>query len=152
MNSSPAEGTLFTFDDGTLEGWTTIDADGDGYTWKIGQSPSINTHGDDQYCVYSESYSSTAGALTPDNYLVSPKMKLDGKISFYACAQDREWPAEHFGVAVSTAGNTDAADFQMVQDWTMTAAREYQPTNARGTFRGPKKAPGNWYLYTVDPV
>ena len=146
----PAVGELFSFDDGKLGYWTTIDADGDGYTWTIGQSPQINTHGDDQYCVYSESYSSTAGALTPDNYLVSPKMKLDGKISFYACAQDREWPAEHFGVAVSTAGNTDAADFQMVQDWTMTAAREYQPTNARGTFRGPKKAPGNWYLYTVD--
>ena len=145
----PSEGYLFSFEDGTLGDWTTIDADGDGYTWIIGAAPSINTHDGGSYSVYSESYHNTA--LTPDNFLVSPKIKLDGKISFYACAQDGAWPAEHFAVAVSTAGNTDAADFTNVQEWTMTAAPSVdQPANSRGMFRSPKKAPGNWYLYTVD--
>ena len=145
----PGEGYLFSFEDGTLGDWTTIDADGDGYTWIIGAAPSINTHDDGSYSVYSQSYASNA--LTPDNYLVSPKIKLDGKISFYACAQDGDWPEEHFAVAVSTAGNTDAADFTNVQEWTMTAAPSVdQPANSRGMFRSPKKTPGNWYLYTVD--
>ena len=26
----------FDFDDSTMQGWTTIDADGDGYTWVLG--------------------------------------------------------------------------------------------------------------------
>ena len=142
---------LYTFEDGTLQGWTTIDADGDGYTWKLGAAPSINTVNESNYSVYSESYSSDAGgALTPDNYLVSPQIKLDGSISFYACAQDGDWAAEHFAVAVSTKGNTDAADFTTVKEWTMTASRTGQPSAAPGKFRGPRKTPGAWYKYTVD--
>ena len=149
----PEEG-VFTFDDSTMEGWTTIDADGDGYCWTIASTILGKGYGHkgSTDCVVSQSYINSVGALTPDNYLVSPKMELGGMISFYACGQDASWPAEHFAVAVSTAGNTDAADFTNVQEWTMTAARDgYQPTNARsGAFRGPKKAQGSWYLYTVD--
>ena len=142
---------VYDFEDGTLQGWTTIDADGDGYTWKLGASPSINTVNESDYSVYSESYSSDAGALTPDNYLVSPQIKLDGSISFYACAQDGEWAAEHFAVAVSTKGNTDAADFTNVEEWTMTASRvDNTPNFAPRQFRGPHKTPGAWYKYTVD--
>ena len=139
---------VYDFEDGTMQGWTTIDADGDGYTWLLGASPSINTVNESSYSVYSQSYASSA--LTPDNFLVSPQMKLDGSISFYACAQDGEWPSEHFAVAVSTAGNTDAADFANVEEWTMTASRMGNPMNASGKFRGPRKTPGAWYKYTVD--
>ena len=139
---------VYDFEDGTMQGWTTIDADGDGYTWLLGASPSINTVNESSYSVYSQSYASSA--LTPDNFLVSPQMKLDGSISFYACAQDGAWPSEHFAVAVSTAGNTDAADFTNVEEWTMTASRMGNPMNASGKFRGPRKAPGAWYKFTVD--
>ena len=142
---------VYDFEDGTMQGWTTIDADGDGFNWTLGASPSINTVNESKYSVYSESYSSDAGgALTPDNYLVSPQIKLDGSISFYACAQDGEWAAEHFAVAVSTAGNTDAADFTNVEEWTMTASRAANPSFAPGKFRSPRKTPGAWYKYTVD--
>ncbi len=141
----------FSFEDGTMEGWTTIDADGDGYTWKIGAAPQINTCNEGQYSVYSESYSSSAGALTPDNFLVSPQMKLDGKITFYACAQDGKYPTEHFAVCVSTNGNVDAADFQVVEEWNMTAARaDDLPANAPRKFRANRRTPGAWYQYTVD--
>ena len=55
-----------------------------------------------------------------DNYLVSPvkiKATENSKISFYACANNYSLYREHFGLAVSTAGNTSASDFTTVQDW-----------------------------------
>ena len=123
-----------------LNGWTTIDADGDGNTWNLLIDKNNSGYNGDPGMMQSASYLSSA--LTPDNYLVSPKMKLDGKITFWACAQDKSYPSEHFGVAVSTAGNTDAADFTMVSpEWEMTAAP------ARIT---PRKVQGQWYEYEVD--
>jgi len=132
------DGITYTFDDGTLQGWTTIDADGDGYDWAITNS-SLTPHGDNGYAVYSQSYDKTGGALTPDNYLVSPKIKLGSRLMFYAVAQDASYPEEHFGVAVSTSGK-DVADFEMVEEWTLKAVRH----------NGPRKAQGTWYQYIVD--
>ena len=109
----------YNFNNG-LQGWTTIDADGDGNDW---------------YCwnayVMSHSWRNNV-ALHPDNYLVSPVVILGGSITFKARAGDNNYAAEHFGVAVSTTG-TDASDFTIVEEWTMSA-----------------KAVGNWYEYTVD--
>ena len=114
-----------------IENWTLIDADGDGHNWHY--NTTFGGHNGSTGFVFSESYSSTLGVLTPDNYLVSPQVTLDGVVQFWACAQDANWAAEHFGVAVSTTGNTDPADFTTIQEWTMTA-----------------KAQGNWYQYTAD--
>ncbi|MBQ8066686.1 MAG: choice-of-anchor J domain-containing protein [Prevotella sp.] len=127
---------VYDFNDGTLQGWTTIDADGDGYNW----APYSQAGVDGTDAVYSQSYNNS-GALNPDNYLVSPKLALDGCITFYACAQDASYPAEHFGVFVSTKGNEDAADFEQAKEWTLTAAR---------SFNAPRKVQGNWYRYDVD--
>ena len=135
-----------------MNGWTVIDADGDGNTWYLSISTSASGHDGQPGLMTSASYASTA--LNPDNYLVSPKMKLDGKITFYACAQDASYAAEHFGVAVSTAGGTNPEDFTMVQEWDMTAAPSLAPSanfNASaGAFRSPRRVQGNWYLYEVD--
>ena len=133
----------FSFDDGDMFPWTTIDADGDGYDWTMG-SESLAHYGEEGLAVYSQSYANGVGALTPDNFLVSPKINLDGSITFYACAQDGAYPAEYFGVFVSTKGNTDAKDFESIKEWTMTASRANAPAKA------PNKTPGNWYEYTVD--
>ncbi len=125
------EGNLFfDFNDGIMH-WTTIDADGDGYNWQMRQNWG---NPENLYCVTSASYDGlTETPLFPENYLVSP-YKLDcEEITFLACAQDNTMPAEHFGVAVSTTGNTDASDFTMVWEGDMTA-----------------KAAGNWYYYSVD--
>ena len=153
----------FDFDDSTMQGWTTIDADGDGYTWVLGSqvggiylqagaSLEGTGHNDSPDLVCSGSYSNVVGALTPDNYLVSPEVALGGTITFYACGQDASYVAEHFGVAVSTASNTNPADFKMLQEWTMTAAPSLTPSlNApQKAFRSPRRAKGNWYQYTVD--
>ena len=138
----------FSFDDGTMQGWTSLDADGDGYDWAY--TADLTGHDGNPGAVFSKSYENNVGALTPDNFLVSPKVKLDGSISFYACAQDASYPAEHFGVFVSTQGNTSADDFQSVEEWTLTASRAGNAANARGAFRSPRKVQGNWYKYTVD--
>ena len=157
------DGLTYSFDDGTMEGWTTIDADGDGYTWVLGsEAEGIYLYEGTRLAGYgrngsadmvvSGSYSSMAGALTPDNYLVSPKFKLGAPMKFYASALDAEYPAERFGVYVSTESNTSPDDFQPVsEEWEMTASRVVsQPAGARNLFRGPKKVQGRWYEYTVD--
>ena len=113
------------FDESTLDGWTTIDADGDGFGWILGSavggvylvaegSLADAGHNGSHDLVASASYSNLSGVLYPDNYLVSPKVQLGGKITFWAKGQDADYCAETFGVAVSTTGNTDAADFTMV--------------------------------------
>ena len=112
--------------------WTQIDADGDGYIWLLGSdlmSSGYSAHGGTDI-VISQSYASGYGALTPDNYLVTPQITLGGQVELWAKAQDDEYPSEHFSIAVSTAGNTDPDDFQTLFEWTMT--------------------PGGWYQYTID--
>lgn len=126
-----------------LNGWTTIDADGDGHAWVVTIDKSFSGHDGKPGVVQSASYIKDVGPVTPDNYLVSPKMKLDGKITFYACAQDASYPAEHFAVAVSTTSGTDASAFTTVQEWTMTAARQQAPANSR-------RVQGAWYQYEID--
>ena len=129
----------YNFENKTLQGWTTIDADGDGHTWMVASSfftepdPGYNSSTD---YVMSQSY--IGEPLHPDNYLVSPQVMLGGSISFFACAQDEDYPNEHFGVAVSTTGNTDASDFTTLYEWTMTEG---------GT---PASKQGQWGQYTVD--
>ena len=139
-------GDAYGFEDG-IGNWTTIDADGDGHNWGLASvlEGSYSAHsGNDMVC--SQSYIDNVGALTPDNYLVSPQVQLGGSISFWACAQGAaEWAAEHFGVAVSTTGNTNASDFTTIQEWTINGRNNEAHTFAtRGSNRS------TWIQYTVD--
>ena len=146
---TPPTGDVYSFE-GSLEGWTTIDADGDGNNWNNGSilmaGYSIPSH-DGSDCVTSASYYNNV-PLTPDNYLVSPAKAEYTAISFWACAQDPSYPAEHFGVAVSTTGNTSGADFTTVAEWTMTAKDGGKVGNYMTRSRESKE--GTWYQYTVD--
>jgi hypothetical protein len=140
---APLGGTLTTdFEDSSLGEWTTIDADGDGFCWDLTTNlGNFSHHNESADCVTSGSYDPNAGALNPDNYLVSPQVLLGGSITFWACAQDASYAAEHFGVAVSTTSNTDPSAFTTIQEWTMTSA---------GTPSSRRKAAGTWGEYTVD--
>ena len=89
----------------------------------------------------------TWNAITPDNYLVSPQVTLvnGSTFSFWACAQDAGYPAEHFGVFISDNGTSDWTE---VQSWTMTAKNG---GNVMSIGRdGATRAQGNWYQKTVD--
>ena len=142
-------GSTYDFENSTMQGWTTIDADGDGFNWEVASNVMSTGYGHNASndCVLSQSYSNTYGALTPDNYLVSPQTTLGGQLIFYACAQDASYAAEHFGVAVSTTGNTSASAFTTIQEWTMTAKGAGMPC---AYTRSGNRAQGNWYQYVVD--
>ncbi|MBR5567169.1 MAG: choice-of-anchor J domain-containing protein, partial [Bacteroidales bacterium] len=142
----------FSFDQ-DLEGWTNIDADGDGHVWYHSSESELyhavlpgDAHTGAGYAG-SESYCNYYGPLYPDNYFVTPAkyaVENGAKISFYACTKDDGYPAEHFGVAVSTTGNTSAADFTTIVEWTMTGkSSKANPVRGRGE-------QGNWYQYTAD--
>ena len=155
-------GDSFDFDDNTFQGWTSIDADGDGYGWQLGSdaypylaaggSLAGTGHNSSNDLVISGSYSNAFNAaLYPDNYLVSPLVELGGTLSFWACAQDASYAAEHFGVAVSTLGNTDPDDFEMVPGaaWTLTAKGTGANLNP-GQTRSGNRSQGSWYQFSVD--
>ena len=60
------------------------------------------------------------GAVTPDNYLVSPQIQLGGSISFYAGARNTDYCAEQFSVMVSTTNNTSPDSFTTVETWVLS--------------------------------
>ena len=143
-------GMTYDFENSTMQGWTSVDADGDGNGWLIASEvmtgqPGHNASND---FVISQSYY-LGQVLYPDNYLVSPQVQLGGVLRFYACAQDNMYAAEHFGVAVSTT-NTNPSSFTMLQEWTMSAKSMGDGTGkpVKGSRSG--RVQGNWYEYTVD--
>ena len=75
-------------------------------------------HNSSSGMMLSESYisASTSGgndaqAVTPDNYLVSPQIRLGGSITFYAASRMSNYYAEKFSVLVSESGNNSASNF-----------------------------------------
>ena len=133
-----AQSLHYDFEDGTLQGWTTLDGDGDGHCWE----PSISGMGHNSngmVMAYSKDYA-TGEPLTPNEYLVSPRLVLSEDwpvIRFYACALDEIYPAEHFGVSISTTVNNDPLAFTLLSEWTIAA-------------KDAGNRQGNWYNYTVD--
>lgn len=88
--------------------WTVLDADGDSYNWQQGISgeQSIRTG---QHVAFSESFINDIGALTPDNWLITPGFSCTTDsvvLKFWASAQDNSWLNEHFSILISTNGNS----------------------------------------------
>ena len=150
-----AEDYYWDFENG-LEGWTIIDNNNDGYTWTLTSDvptawPFYATMTLDWYhtgsnAVCSASYLNGYGPITPDEYLVSPLLtpKTGSKISFWAAAADANYPADHFGVAVSRTSPTPGA-FTLLQQWTMTASRDF----SNGRQEAPRRV-GSFHKYSVD--
>ena len=130
----------FDFEEG-ISGWTNIDADGDGFQWIESGKKLGPTYGhESDFCMFSQSYDNDFEILYPDNYLVTPEKYKIGKeasFDFWACAQDKYYPYEHFGVAVSTKGNTSADDFVTIKEWTLDSV-------------APTRIQGEWIKYSVD--
>ncbi|MBR3710033.1 MAG: choice-of-anchor J domain-containing protein [Bacteroidales bacterium] len=137
-------GTLtYDFADGTLGNWTTIDADGDNYNWQA--TTDFDGHNGTGVAA-SASFINNVGALTPDNYLVSPRVNLGGSISFWACAQDGNYSEEHFGLFVSTTDN-NASSFVLVNEWTLPANGNKGP---EGVSRGGNRDQGTWHQFSAN--
>ena len=99
-------------EDGIPEGWTTVDADNDGRTWKVFNKSSLEHIGapffGDQMIT---SWSWDAEAFDPDNYLISPLLSDAAELNYWF-AMNAAYP-DHYKIVASTTGN-DIADFTEV--------------------------------------
>ena len=129
-----------------LNSWTTFDASNDGRNHPWWHSSVATTH---KVEAVGETHSGTGQMMSEtycqasmmeydipvDNYLVSPRVRIasGSSFSFWARVHSAGWYGEHFGVAVSEAGNSSAKDFTTLQQWTIT-----------------KDDGAGWRQYTVD--
>ena len=143
-------GTVYEwgFEDG-LDGWTAIDADGDGYNWTPNHEISSWYSGTPDYdamahtgtgCVLSGSYINTVGALTPDNWLVSPAFDLsehtNAAVSFYLTSIDADYPEE---VTVYAGTSEDPAEMTAVSEAITTPSEYEQYTVSLADYAGMAK-------------
>lgn len=96
-----------------IDCWKNIDADGDGNKWiaSANNLPSIYHNGANS--VQSASYINNVGAVTPDNWLVSPQIHVPAEgatIEWWEYGVDANDYAEKYGVFISKAGD-NVADF-----------------------------------------
>ena len=89
-----------------LEGWTSIDGDGDGNSWKHRtEEENLNFRGQDgNSCLASASYSDVEEkSLYPENYLVSPSINISKNyylplLKWHVGAYDKHYFNEHYSV------------------------------------------------------
>ena len=109
------------FEEGRILDWTLMDADGDGHNWQLPVTGGLGYYSDGMLVSYSYDNAS-ASPLTPDNFMVSPRVTIPefgGRLEFYARPMDGAYPAENFAVAISTTVNDDPSAFTTLQEWTM---------------------------------
>lgn len=120
----------YTFDTG-FDGWTTIDGDGDGYTFfHTDDVGSLTGYNLTDYGFYREGiiFNSMFLEWKSDNYLVAPtKLKVfDGStISFDCYTTIFGGEPEQIGVAISTTGNTSSSDFTSIASYTFSSTTGY---------------------------
>ena len=146
----------YDFEDGTTQGWTLLKGNTGNspnnwmhvteYTQRPEYATSNYGHSSSAGWMLSESYISgtstgSGTAVTPDNYFVSPQVRLGGSINFWVTDGNDDYGEEHFSLLVSTSGNSSISDFTQIGEWTLLA----KATGGTRTFTN-----GTWYEYTVD--
>ena len=110
---------MWDFEDANqLQGWSAIDSDGDDQNWMYANAR-YATHSGNGVMISASYYqdNDTTYALTPDNWLISPKVPMGGKVSFWACGQDTTYYAENFAVyLLLTDEMTGPDDFIKISD------------------------------------
>ena len=116
-----------SFEDG-LDAWTLVDADGDGYSYETADASQFETPDiyDGDVMVMSASYINNVGALTPDNWMVSPAIDLsdaadDAIVSLFAKGQDPSYASENFAIYAGTSADTASMN-KIGGDFTATGA------------------------------
>ncbi len=138
VNSYPYNLSFDSLDAAKFSCWSIVDNDGDGYSWMTNSFSGY---------IASASYINNVGALTPDNWFVSPQFQLTTgnsyMLSWRVAGTDNTYFAEHYGVYVSTTG-TAVSDFTLLQQYTLTSRAEtsvsvdlsaYAGQNVRVAFR-----------------
>lgn len=121
----------YSFDfetDMKAEGWTNIDADGDGQDWIT----ATNIYGAEGWgvegsrCAISQSYDNNLGAFNADNWLFSPAITIPeggATVSWYEQSQDVSYP-DFYEVYVSET-NTSTDTSKMTKIFSGTAANPW---------------------------
>ncbi|MBQ7061006.1 MAG: choice-of-anchor J domain-containing protein [Clostridia bacterium] len=101
---APSDTLVWDFEsDPEEQGFTMLDADGDGHNWHwLVTESTYEYHHEGTGLMKSESYLSGV-ALTPDNWLMTPAF-TGSSISFWANPRSGTYSAEYLGVYVSTDG------------------------------------------------
>ena len=123
-----------------VEGWKMVDADGDKYNWEAYAMEGIDAY-DGVGVMVSQSYINDIGALTPDNWLISPAFKVENEETFaswYVTAQDPAYSAENYAVYVVPEGTSDEDlnDCIKIFDGTATGAWVNETVKIPDTFVG----------------
>lgn len=144
--ASTKAGEIQFFDDfetGQIIKWTQIDADGDGHIWFASGAAGYNS----VYSAQSRSWIGGDGALTPDNYLITPIIDNATKVQYWVCVQSSWYPSEHYAVMASSTG-TNADDFTVVFEETMTAKEDAAAQESEN--REDNNKFGTWYERSID--
>ena len=107
IKSEAAVTTLYStgFEDAAgINGWTTLDCDNDGENWTCSTDQYNGAPHQGTAFFYSQSYLRSVGALSPDNWLISPKLTLDGMLKVWLSGQPGDYYKEHFAIYLSLDG------------------------------------------------
>ena len=112
-------------DEESVDNWMFADADGDGYTWEYSAVAAAHSG---VGVMVSASYINNVGALTPNNWLVTPEIKLstDNYVSFWVTGQDPSWNKEHYGVYVCDKTPETISDFTQIYEATNPVTDPYE--------------------------
>lgn len=102
-------------------GWLNMDKDGDEYFWNHFYTGGYNRDG----YIYSSSYIIGEDNLSPDNWFITPAVKLTGPaiLRYHIRRGNIKRPNEHYGIYVSTTG-TNYEDFKLLYEETLTGSAE----------------------------
>ena len=135
------------FENGMPSCWSILDQDGDGYTWEHSFEPvsyysnidlsGSGNNGSDGF-VMSGSYSNVNGALTPDNWLITPALVIPSngaKLTWYVSAVDADYAEEYYEVMLSTSLTPNS--FTSVFNETLQSDEwEQRSVNISGNYAG----------------
>jgi hypothetical protein len=118
-------------------GWSMNDADTDGQNWFLYNADASAHTG--LYSAASASWTGTTGALTPDNWLITPPIAIPATgeylMEYYVGAQDPDYPQDHYGLYISTTG-TAPADFSLLFEETLMDGAWYYRSQNLASYAG----------------
>ena len=91
------------FENGIPSTWKTIDQDGDGYNWS---DYSFYPHSGTGTAASESFHTETQTPLTPDNWLITPRINLQGTMKVWLRAINPDYTDEHFAIYLSTTGDS----------------------------------------------
>ncbi|MBR5687736.1 MAG: choice-of-anchor J domain-containing protein [Prevotella sp.] len=135
---------------GSLGDWTSVDNDGDGYEWDA------ETFGD-YGVIGSASYVNNVGALSPDNWLISPQIDLGGTLVVSAFGIDANYPSEVFAIYVSTTDTNPSSFTKVAGDFTATASAtnytaDLSAYSGKGYVAIRHYNCSDWYWLVIDKI